>query len=178
MKTPSLPKKDMARALLARGNARKAAGDRLLVKANLGACLARVSGMNVDRSLDFHAVLKYDPSNREVQQHFKRKTQIHNQNETPWQRTPMEVWDRIASYIPRYHLRSWLFVSPFYHEIAARHIFHTLDIYFGEDQDNLHRGLDIFDRAKDDPVFAARVKSLRIHWAYEEDDMLNLVLRE
>ncbi|TEB20189.1 hypothetical protein FA13DRAFT_1743319 [Coprinellus micaceus] len=151
----------MARALLARGNARKAAGDRLLVKANL----------------DFHAVLQYDPSNREVQKHFKRKTQIHSQNEAPWQRTPIEVWDRIASYIPRYHLRSWLFVSPFFHEIAARHIFHTLDIYFGEDQDNLHRGLDIFDRAKDDPVFAARVKSLRIHWAYEEDDMLNLVLR-
>ncbi|KAJ3548644.1 hypothetical protein NMY22_g1192 [Coprinellus aureogranulatus] len=161
MKTPNLPRHDMARAFLARGNARKAAGDRLLAKANL----------------DFHAVLQYDPSNREVQQHFKRKTQIHNQNEAPWQRTPIEVWDRIASYIPRYHLRSWLFVSPFYHEIAARHIFHTLDIYFGEDQDNLHRGLDIFDRAKDDPVFAARVKSLRIHWAYEEDDMLNLVLR-
>ena len=38
MKTPNLPKKDMAKALLARGNARKAAGDRLLVKANLGAC--------------------------------------------------------------------------------------------------------------------------------------------
>jgi hypothetical protein len=38
MKTPNLPKKDMARALLARGNARKAAGDRLLVKANLGVC--------------------------------------------------------------------------------------------------------------------------------------------
>ncbi|KAF6750433.1 hypothetical protein DFP72DRAFT_911157 [Ephemerocybe angulata] len=161
LKTPNLPRRDMARALLARGNARKAAGDRLLVKANL----------------DFHAVLQHDPSNREVHQHFKRKTQIHLQNEPASQRTPMEVWDRIASYIPRYHLRSWLSVSPFYHEIAARHIFHTLDIYFGEDQDNLHRGLDIFDRAKDDPAFAARIKCLRIHWAYEEDDMLNLVLR-
>jgi hypothetical protein len=90
----------------------------------------------------------------------------------------MEVWDRIASYIPRYHLRTWLFVSAFYHEIAARHIFHTLDIYFGEDQDNLHRGLDIFDRAKEDSTFAARIKCLRIHWAYEEDDMLGLVQSE
>ncbi|KAJ2931938.1 hypothetical protein H1R20_g5163, partial [Candolleomyces eurysporus] len=89
----------------------------------------------------------------------------------------MEVWDRIASYIPRYHLRTWLSVSAFYHEIAARHIFHTLDLYFGEDQDNLHRGLDIFDRAKEDSAFAARIKCLRIHWAYEEDDMLGLVQR-
>jgi len=69
-------------------------------------------------------------------------------------------------------------VSSFYREIAVRHIFHTVDLYFGEDQDNLHRGLDIFDRAKDDAEFAARIKCLRIHWAYEEDDMLNLVLRE
>lgn len=71
-----------------------------------------------------------------------------------------------------------MFVSAFHHDIAVRHIFHTLDIYFGEDQDNLNRGLDILDRAKVDPVFASRVKSLRLHWAYEEGDMLDLMARE
>lgn len=42
----------------------------------------------------------------------------------------------------------------------------------------MNRGLDIFDRAKADPVFASRVKSLRLHWAYEEGDMLDLMTRE
>jgi hypothetical protein len=37
--------------------------------------------------------------------------------------------------------------------------------------------LDIFDRAKVDPVFASRVKCLRLHWAYEEGDMLDLMAR-
>jgi hypothetical protein len=80
--------------------------------------------------------------------------------------------------MPRYHLRTWLFISSFHRDIAVRHIFHTVDIYFGEDQENLNRGLDIFDRAKSDPVFACRVKSLRLHWAYEEGDMLDLMSRE
>lgn len=50
-----------------------------------------------------------------------------------------------------------------------------MDLYFGEDTENLNRGLDIFERAKADPVFAARVKTLRLHWAYEEGDMLDLM---
>lgn len=58
-----------------------------------------------------------------------------------------------------------------------RHLFYTLDLYFGEDPENLNRGLDIFDRAKSDPIFASRVKSLRLHWAYEEGDMLDLMAR-
>lgn len=81
-------------------------------------------------------------------------------------------------HIPRYHLRTWLFVSTFHREIAVRQIFHTLDLYFGEDQENLNRGLDIFDRAKADPLFASRVRCLRLHWAYEEGDMLDLTARE
>ena len=104
--------------------------------------------------------------------------QIHFINEPASQRAPMEIWERIASHIPRYHLRTWLFISSFHRDIAVRHIFHTVDIYFGEDQDNLNRGLDIFDRAKSDPVFACRVKSLRLHWAYEEGDMLDLMARK
>lgn len=90
------------------------------------------------------------------------------------QRAPPEIWELIARFIPRYHLRTWLYVSAFHREIAVRLIFHTVDLYFGEDQD-LNRGLDIFDRVKADPVFASRVKCLRLHWAYEENDMFDLM---
>ncbi|KAH6912156.1 hypothetical protein BKA70DRAFT_1422877 [Coprinopsis sp. MPI-PUGE-AT-0042] len=162
LKTPNLPDGDVVRALLARAAARRVAGEQLLAKANQ----------------DFHNVLKYDPSNQVAKQHFRKKAlQIHYKSEPAHQRIPLEVWERIASFIPRYHLRSWLFVSSFYRDIAVRHIFHTLDLYFGEDQENLHRGLDIFDRAKTDPIFANRVKSLRLHWAYEEGEMLDLMAR-
>jgi hypothetical protein len=44
--------------------------------------------------------------------------------------------------------------------------------------ENLHRGLDIFDRAKADPIFASCVKCLRLHWAFEEGDMLDLTARQ
>lgn len=56
-----------------------------------------------------------------------------------------------------------------------------MDLYFGEDQDNvrenLNRGLDIFDRVKGDPIFASQIKILRLHWAYEEGDMLDIMTR-
>lgn len=85
----------------------------------------------------------------------------------------------IASHIPRYHLRTWLFLSAFHRDIALSHIFRSLDIYFGsEDGDNLTRGLDIFDRVKEDQNFAKRVRTLRMHWGFEEGDMLDVVLRE
>ena len=93
-------------------------------------------------------------------------------------RAPPEIWDRIASFIPRYHLRTWLFVSPFHREIAVRRIFRTLDLYFGEDTDNLTRGLDILERVKTDRVFGGRVRTLRLHWAYEDGDMLDLMKSE
>ncbi|KAG6876142.1 hypothetical protein C0992_000693 [Termitomyces sp. T32_za158] len=171
LKTPNLPKEDIARALLARGNARKTGGDMLLVKAHQGHTLSIYDCKN------YQAVLKLDPSNREIQQHIRRQRRIRFMAEPASQRAPLEVWERIAYHIPRYHLRTWLFVSSFHREIAVRQIFHTLDIYFGEDTENLNRGLDIFDRAKADPVFASRVKSLRLHWAYEEGDMLDLMTR-
>lgn len=44
--------------------------------------------------------------------------------------------------------------------------------------DNVNKGLDLFSRVKRDPVFAKRVKTLRIHWAYEEGDILDLMLSE
>ena len=40
----------------------------------------------------------------------------------------------------------------------------------------VNRGLDVFDRVKDDKEFARRVKCLRIHWAYEESEILDLML--
>ncbi|KAG6808844.1 hypothetical protein H0H92_002619 [Tricholoma furcatifolium] len=161
LKTPNLPATDIARALLARGNARKAGGESLLAKAQQ----------------DFQAVLKLDPSNREIQQHIRRDRRIRFLSEPASQRAPPEVWERIAHHIPRHHLRTWLFVSSFHRDIAVRQIFHTLDLYFGEDTENLNRGLDIFDRVKADPIFAGRVKCLRLHWAYEEGDMLDLMTR-
>ncbi|KAF8626672.1 hypothetical protein AX15_004763 [Amanita polypyramis BW_CC] len=161
LKTPTLPKSDIIRALLARGNARQQCAERLLLKAQQ----------------DFQLVCRLDPSNREAQQHLRRQAQIRFSSEPASQRVPPEVWDRIAQYVPRYHLRSWLFLPIFYRDIASRHIFHTIDIYFGDDQDNLNRGLDIFDRAKADPAFASLVKCLRLHWSHEEGGMLDLMLR-
>ncbi|PFH50376.1 hypothetical protein AMATHDRAFT_61202 [Amanita thiersii Skay4041] len=161
LKSPNLPRSDVVKALLARGNARRRCGERLLAKAQQ----------------DFQAVHALDPTNREIQHHFRRDKLIHFTNEPASQRAPLEVWERIAHYIPRYHLRSWLFVSALHRDIAMKRIFHTIDIYFGEDQESLNRGLDIFDRAKADPIFASRVKCLRLHWSYEEGDMLDLMIR-
>ncbi|KAH9924241.1 hypothetical protein B0H21DRAFT_781435 [Amylocystis lapponica] len=148
LRTPGLAKGDIARALLARGTARKASGERLLAKAQQ----------------DLQAVAKLEPSNRQVQAYLRRGNMLSN-------------WEHIAHYIPRYHLRAWFFVSTFHRSIASHMIFRTLDLYFGEDQDNLNRGLDILDRVKADPAFANQVKTLRLHWAYEEGDMLDLMTR-
>ncbi|KAK0200681.1 hypothetical protein DFS33DRAFT_1386599 [Desarmillaria ectypa] len=161
LKTPNLPREEVARALLARGKARKLAGDNLLEKAHQ----------------DFQAALNLDPSNREIQHLFRRDRRIHFVDEPASQRAPPEIWDRVAHNIPRYHLRTWLFVSAFHREIAARIIFRTVDLYFGDDQENVTRGLDFMDRVKEDPVFASQIKSLRIHWAYEECDVLDLMTR-
>jgi hypothetical protein len=104
--------------------------------------------------------------------------QIHFADEPATRRAPPEIWEGIAMHIPRYHLRTWFFVSEFHRDIAARLIFHTVDLYFGDEQENFNRGLDILDRAKADPVFASRVKCLRIHWAIEEADMMELMARK
>ena len=198
LRTPDLPRTDVAKALLARGNARKRSGDRLLAKAQEGAFGLRplFLASNDDFSTRFPSgsevgsIQSRNTTTRQARQaggyihvHISNMrsnvaTQIHFMHEPASQRAPSEVWERIALFIPRYHLRTWLFVSSFHREIAARQIFHTLDLYFGEDQENLNRGLDIFDRAKADPLFASRVKRLRLHWAYEEGDMLDLTARE
>ena len=93
------------------------------------------------------------------------------------QRVPLEIWDRVASFIPRYFLRKWLFVSSFHRDIALRRVFHTVDLYLGEDA-NWNRTLDIFDRVRMDPLFSRRIKALRIHWAYDGGDMLEVMSRE
>ncbi|KAF5376699.1 hypothetical protein D9615_007860 [Tricholomella constricta] len=152
LKTPNLPKADIARALLARGNARKSGGESLLAKAQQ----------------DFQAVLKLDPSNREIQQHIRRDKRA-NPLRGRTCLTTCSSGSMGTDSLPNSTAPST--------DIAVRQIFHTLDIYFGEESENLNRGLDIFDRAKADPVFASRVKSLRLHWAYEEGDMLDLMAR-
>ncbi|GJE89030.1 hypothetical protein PsYK624_051200 [Phanerochaete sordida] len=165
LRTPGLSNEDKAKALLARGNAQRILGERMLARAQQ----------------DFQAVANLDPANRELQSYLRRGNIIHFVGEPASHRAPPEVWDRIARFIPRFHLRTWLFVSRFHRNIAVRIIFHTLDLYFGEDQDNprenLSRGLDIFDRVKADPAFARQIKVLRLHWAYEEGDMLDLMTR-
>ncbi|KAF7311788.1 hypothetical protein MIND_00189300 [Mycena indigotica] len=162
LKTPGLERRDIVRALLARGTARKREGERLDELAEQ----------------DFKAAQKLEPGNSEVQRYFQRETKIAFASDPASHRTPLEIWERIASFIPRYHLRTWFFVSPFHREIAVRLIFDTLDLYFAEDQqDALNRGLDVFDRVKTDKVFAGRIKTLRIHWAYEEGEMLDLMMR-
>ncbi|KAA1474118.1 hypothetical protein DENSPDRAFT_823815 [Dentipellis sp. KUC8613] len=161
LNTPGLPREDTVRALVARGQARKEAGKRLLVRADN----------------DFQAASKLDPANREAQVQVRQERAIHFASAPAWQRAPSEVWECIARFIPRFHLRTWLYLSSFHRDIAQRIIFRTVDVYFGEDQEGLNRGLDLFDRVKADPVFANRVKTLRLHWAYEEGDMLDLMSR-
>lgn len=104
--------------------------------------------------------------------------QISTSNVPVLRRVPAEIWENIAEFIPRYFLRTWLFVSSFYRDIAARVIFRTVDLYFGEDQEGQNRGLDILDRVKADPVFARYIKTLRLHWAHEEGELLDLICRK
>jgi hypothetical protein len=81
----------------------------------------------------------------------------------------------IASHIPRYHLRTWPFVSAFHRSISRQIIIQTIDIYFGNNAEKDKGGLDIFDNVKKYPGFAKLVKVLRIHWSYEEGDLLDLM---
>ena len=60
LKTPGLEKEDVARALLARGSARRMAGEKLLAKAQQ----------------DFQAVAKLDPTNRELQGYVRRNNTV------------------------------------------------------------------------------------------------------
>ncbi|KAI0041668.1 hypothetical protein FA95DRAFT_1565151 [Auriscalpium vulgare] len=161
LRTPGLPKADIARALLVRGKARKEASHRLRLQAEN----------------DLQAAATLDPSNRDAR-HIHRRYQPMRFPELPAsQRAPPEIWDRIAGFIPRYFLRTWLFVSSFYRDIALRNIFRTVDLYLGEDQENMHRSMDVFDRVKSDPAFARHILSLRVHWAYEGGDVLDLMSR-
>ena len=102
---------------------------------------------------------------------------IHFAGVPALQRVPPEIWDKVASFIPRYFLRTWLFVSRFHRDIALRRVFHTVDLYLGEDS-NWNRTLDIFDRVRVDPLFSRRIKALRIHWAYDGGEMLEVMSSE
>ncbi|KIJ41064.1 hypothetical protein M422DRAFT_172759 [Sphaerobolus stellatus SS14] len=162
--TPGISQEQVTSALIARGNARRIAADRLLTRAHQ----------------DFHAVARIDPTNHEVLDQIRHEFVPPYSSQPAHRRVPLEIWEAIASYIPKFHLRAWFSVSVFYRNIARRQIFRSIDIYFGDDNDkeiSINRGLDIFDRAKRDPSFAKLVKALRIHWSYEEGDLLDLMKR-
>ncbi|KAH9993095.1 hypothetical protein BJV77DRAFT_1000192 [Russula vinacea] len=148
LRTPDLPKDDVARALVARGRARKGAGQKLLLMA----------------SRDFQTASAFDPSNRELQLHWRQEPVIHFSGVPAAQRLPPEIWDQIAGFIPRYFsARGFLYLR----SIA------TLPC----DSDNWNRTLDIFDRVKADPIFSRRIKALRVHWSYDDGDMLDVMSR-
>ncbi|KAF8510457.1 hypothetical protein BU17DRAFT_77677 [Hysterangium stoloniferum] len=164
--TPGIHSDQISKALFARGSARRIAADKLLTRARQ----------------DFQAVAKMDPSNQDVLAQIRRDFAPPFDSRPAHRRVPPEVWELIASHIPRFHLRTWLFVSAFHRGIARRLIFRTIDVYFGDgddtDKDNgINRGLDIFDRVKSDPSFARLVRTLRIHWSHEEGDLLDLMKR-
>lgn len=78
LRTPNLPKADVMRALLARANARKMGGEKLLARAQQGMSLRFwTRGVKYSRP-DFQAALKLDPANREIQQHLRRDKQVYN----------------------------------------------------------------------------------------------------
>ncbi|KAH8993141.1 hypothetical protein EDB92DRAFT_1855074 [Lactarius akahatsu] len=163
LKTPDLPTDDISRALFARGRARTSAGHQLILLA----------------SRDFEAASISDPSCHEFQMRRPLRLEpaaIHFAGGPALQRVPLEIWDRIASFIPRYFLRNWLSLRSFHREIALRRVFHTVDLYLDEDS-NWNRTLDIFDRVRIDPSFSRIIKSLRIHWAYVSGDMLKIMSR-
>ncbi|KAI9435553.1 hypothetical protein H4582DRAFT_2059465 [Lactarius indigo] len=159
LRTPDLPPDDAARALFARGRARTSAGHQLFLMA----------------SRDFQAASTFDPSCHELQMRWHPRTEPAVRVPA-LQRVPLEIWDRIASFIPRYFLRKWLSLHSFHRDIALRRVFHTVDLYLDEDS-NWNRTLDIFDRVRIDPSFSRIIKALRIHWAYAGGDMRKIMAR-
>jgi hypothetical protein len=75
LRTPGLAKEDITKALLARGNARKRGGEKLLAKAREGISLVSLLAQIpiLHYGTDFQAVLKLDPSNKDLQHHLRRK---------------------------------------------------------------------------------------------------------
>jgi hypothetical protein len=192
LRTPDLPKDDIARALVARGRARKGAGQRLLLMASRGPSKPSSSSTRIlptvfyhpsltRRAVDFQTASTFDPSNPELQFYRRREPavrpllsqsqkheplsfspfQLHFSTVFAPQRLPPEIWDQIASFIPRYFLPTWLFVSSFHRDTALRRIFRTVDLYLCEESDSWNRTLDIFDGVKVDPVFSRRIKTPR-----------------
>ncbi|KAF9784563.1 hypothetical protein BJ322DRAFT_1100263 [Thelephora terrestris] len=161
LNTPGLPQEDVAKALLARGAARRAAAETLMAKAQQ----------------DINVLARLDPSNRQVKSLLQLSKQPHYREEPVYHRVPLEIWDRVASYIPRHFLRTWLFLSTFYRDIAQRHIFSAVDLHLGEDHEHRNRALDFFDRVREDSTFARKIKKLRLHWSCEEGDTFDLMAR-
>ena len=77
LRTPNLVKEDVARALVARGEARRLAGEKLLLKANSGTFDSLCSGfISISLYLDFQSAAQLEPSNREIQAHLRRESLV------------------------------------------------------------------------------------------------------
>ena len=75
MRTPDLPEDDVAKALLARGKARKDAAQLLLMRAELGKMrrFPSYAEVSTDKRSDFQSAAHVDPTNREAQAHLRRR---------------------------------------------------------------------------------------------------------
>lgn len=88
LKTPGLAKEDISKALLARGNARKEGGEKLLDKAREGLSAFLASQIPILYFwVDFQAVLKLDPSNKDLQHHLRKKVVSILHLKTVWRLT-------------------------------------------------------------------------------------------
>ena len=78
LKTPGLPQEDVTKALLARGAARRAAGERLMVKAQQGTHKnLKTTPSEADRkTADIRALSRLDPSNRQVKSLLQLSKQV------------------------------------------------------------------------------------------------------
>lgn len=79
LRTPGLEKEDVSRALVARGEARRLAGEKLLLKANSGVSsdLSVYISFKLMR-LDFQSAAKLEPSNRDIQAHIRKDNLVSN----------------------------------------------------------------------------------------------------
>ena len=142
LRTPDLPKDDIARALGARGWAWKGAGRRFLLVASRGQSHSFVVIKTL--TVFYHPI----PSLRRLSDSFNVRPFNRDQPLSPgtrcppyalqylkhglsspslWihfsgvpapLRLPPENWDQIASFISRYFLLTWLFVSSFHRDTS------------------------------------------------------------
>jgi len=77
LRTPGLPQEDVTKALLARGAARRAAAEKLMVRAHEGTSTLKLPASRANRrDTDFQTLSRLDPSNRQVQSLLQLSKQV------------------------------------------------------------------------------------------------------